>query len=200
MNIEAQGGHSKIDTYGVTNPALNFSAASDGPDYVISMSISNMPLKDANDNDLGITLQSFGFKVRVQGIRNADIYFCGAGWCNSVNGGNPNQPIAVSLTDFGVGDTRVGRNGESIKFSVEDIAVSVAGNPTFTASFDGFTGVWLTTGQYIFGEGINLEGRVTAKNTYAWFSPPYPFLQITVPSATERVKRLFGSFTVTGYV
>jgi len=56
------------------------------------------------------------------------------GFCSSVSGGNPDAEVSVNDIEFGVGDDRLGRNGESIIFSVEDIVLST----DYPGFFSGF--------------------------------------------------------------
>jgi len=170
----------------------------DGPDYVLTITITGQDFdNDGNDTD------SLAWKVRVKGYRGVDYYMC-SGYCASVSGGDPGYKILPYGAEFGIINRYIGRDDESIVFSVEDIQLTTS-TPGFTVTFDGFTRIWATSGSYIFGKGISLLGVVHVNsggsNAFINLPTPYDELQITVgENKQERIKQVTGSFTVSGYV
>ncbi|MEP2774657.1 MAG: putative Ig domain-containing protein [Luteolibacter sp.] len=176
-----------IKGLGISDPNVSITLAADGNDAVMSLSITNQNLDGiCGDND------TLSWDVRVKGY---------SGGSYTLNGNNSaaqlgtSVPVGMIDNEFGVSgtDLRFVDDRESIQYSVENVVLTT--DAIATAQFDGFDGLWATTGSYILGIGPSgLESKTLAANGELSLSPA-TVLTLT-STGKERLRDLDGDFTI----
>lgn len=150
----------------------------DGDDLVYSMQYSAVDLD-------GGPYGTLSWDVRFQ-------MFNGASLNNGeISVGPTKLPASADGTDGFTSSS--GWMNSTIRFSIENIFFSA--DPGYTASFNGFDGLWLTEGTYYVGEGAGTTELINSADSNVSFSPQ-DTLNITAWMEAEGNRDLTGSFTV----
>jgi hypothetical protein len=140
----------------LSSTALNYNQATDdGNDLVYAVSWNGSDFDGDSAND------TISFDLRVKGFSNSTYVYSADKGNSSVSLGDTNSASAVNSL-WGAGTDSDFDAGESLKFTVENVAFSVAG---YSAIVDGFLSFRLDevsghTHQLILGEGSELDSVV----------------------------------------
>ena len=175
-----------------TDPQVSISSSSDGDDLLYSFSYTG------NDwDDIGGNNDSLTWTVRYETFRTTLITVpTPEGNDSSITIRPPSfstRASAIFVNNFGADDGSHG-NRDSARFTVEDVVLTVD-DGSYGVTFNGFTNLWATAGNYIIGEGTNLPNIVTSSNGNIGFVKT-DILTVTVNGGSERFRDLDGQFTV----
>uniref|UniRef100_UPI003563342A Ig-like domain-containing protein n=1 Tax=Pontiella sp. TaxID=2837462 RepID=UPI003563342A len=187
-NLRGNLSDGTINGLPISNPHVGITKTTNGNDVVYSLRIVNQDLDGG-----GTFTDSLSWDVRVKGYAGGSFVLNGND--SSVTLGS-NVLVGTFDNEFGVSgsDSRFTGPGESLRFSVENLVLTA--DAGFAARFDGFSGLWGTTGSYIYGEGPGgLESQQTTNNGALTFATN-AVLTVTPAVNSERIRDLDGSFTV----
>jgi len=176
----------------VTASSINGSGANlaitmvtNGLDLVYTTTYSGVDLDGGGVGD-----DTLSWDTRLEAFEASSLSEVGANGQITVVGANKMQATADGTNGF---IPLGGWRDDTLKFSIEN--VSLTADAGYTASFDGFTGMWLTSGDYYIGEGTGTFNLPVAANSTQSFAAQDTLL-ITTWNGTDRNRDLQGSFTV----
>ncbi|WP_162024908.1 MULTISPECIES: histidine phosphatase family protein [unclassified Lentimonas] len=164
---------------------VTITVAMDEDDIVYSLSIANQDFDGVGGSD-----DSLSWDIRVEGFKGGSITEDGND--SSVKLGASSR-VHMSDDYFGVSNERYVDEGDSIRFSVENVVLDAADGTS--VQFDGFDGIYGSDDSYVFGVGSGLQCMVTDDDAVFNFTPTAT-LTLSCPTNKFRVRDLTGSFTV----
>jgi hypothetical protein len=188
-NLRGNLSDGSIEGLPIGAPNVTITKATNGNDVVLSLAILNQDFDGDDDFD-----DSLSWDVRVKGFSGGTVTVNGTN--SSVSLGT-NVFVGTTNNEFGVSgvDLRFLNPGESIQFSVENVSLSVSAEPNATVQFDGFDGIFGTSGTYIPGTGTGLESMIIASNMNVSLPSP-TVLTLTAATEDERLRDVDGGFTI----
>ncbi len=82
------------------------------------------------------------------------------------------------------------------KFTIDPSSVNLTADAGYTASFAGFTRLWVTAGTYYYGEGVDTIQDIRAGNGSINWDPGLDTVLITAFGGNERNRWLGGDITI----